>query len=207
MVDGNTIHSTAWLDLEAMVDTTNSAVIQRTAIMARRSACPQADAYTAKPEAASTLDCRTMPIAPGWQTENRPPRILIVDDDFEIADPVKFALQKLGYEVTHVPDGNQGVAAIATVNPDLMVLDMMMPGRSGFLVLEHLRSSKKSDVRVIMVTGNEGERHQAYARMLGADDYIHKPFAMDRLVQSVQKLLDEPFADGEIKAATESETE
>ena len=63
-----------------------------------------------------------MPIAPRWQTENRTPRILIVDDDFEIADPVKFALQKLGYEVTHAPDGNQGVAAIPVVNPDLMVL-------------------------------------------------------------------------------------
>ncbi len=148
-----------------------------------------------------------MPIAPGWQTENRAPRILIVDDDFEIADPVKFALQKLGYEVTHVPDGNQGVAAISTVNPDLMVLDMMMPGRSGFLVLEHLRSIKKSCVRVIMVTGNEGERHQAYARMLGADDYIHKPFAMDRLVQSIQKLLVEPFADGDIASATEPKPE
>ena len=148
-----------------------------------------------------------MPIAPGWQTENRAPRILIVDDDFEIADPVKFALQKLGYEVTHVPDGNQGVAAIATVNPDLMVLDMMMPGRSGFLVLEHLRSRKTSGVRVIMVTGNEGERHQAYARLLGADDYIHKPFAMDRLIQSVQSLLEEPFADGDRTTATELETE
>ncbi len=148
-----------------------------------------------------------MPIAPGWQTENRSPRILIVDDDFEIAEPVKFALQKLGYEVTHVPDGNQGVAAISTVNPDLMVLDMMMPGRSGFLVLEHLRSSMRAGVRVIMVTGNEGERHQAYARMLGADDYIHKPFAMDRLVQSVQKLLLEPFADGEAATTSESNTE
>ncbi len=148
-----------------------------------------------------------MPIAPGWQTENRSPRILIVDDDFEIAEPVKFALQKLGYEVTHVPDGNQGVAAISTVNPDLMVLDMMMPGRSGFLVLEHLRSSKRTGVRVIMVTGNEGERHQTYARMLGADDYIHKPFAMDRLVQSVQKLLLEPFADGESVITMESKPE
>ncbi len=148
-----------------------------------------------------------MPIAPGWQTENRSPRILIVDDDFEIAEPVKFALQKLGYEVTHVPDGNQGVAAISTVNPDLMVLDMMMPGRSGFLVLEHLRSSKRTGVRVIMVTGNEGERHQSYARMLGADDYIHKPFAMDRLVQSVQKLLLEPFADGESVITMESKPE
>ncbi len=148
-----------------------------------------------------------MPIAPGWQTENRSPRILIVDDDFEIAEPVIFALQKLGYEVTHVPDGNQGVAAISTVNPDLMVLDMMMPGRSGFLVLEHLRSSKRAGVRVIMVTGNEGERHQAYARMLGADDYIHKPFAMDRLVQSVQKLLLEPFADGVSATTMESNPE
>lgn len=148
-----------------------------------------------------------MPIAPGWQTENRSPRILIVDDDFEIAEPVKFALQKLGYEVTHVPDGNQGVAAISTVNPDLMVLDMMMPGRSGFLVLEYLRSSKRPGVRVIMVTGNEGERHQAYARMLGADDYIHKPFAMDRLVQSVQKLLLEPFPNGESATTMESKPE
>ena len=146
-----------------------------------------------------------MPIAPGWQTENRTPRILIVDDDFEIADPVKFALEKHGYDVVHVPDGNQGVAAISTVNPDLMVLDMMMPGRSGFLVLEHLRITKQSFVRVIMVTGNEGERHQAYARMLGADDYIHKPFAMDRLVQRVQELLAEPFPDGE--PTTESESE
>ncbi len=146
-----------------------------------------------------------MPIAPGWQTENRTPRILIVDDDFEIADPVKFALEKLGYDVTHVPDGNQGVAAIANVKPDLMVLDMMMPGRSGFLVLEHLRSTKQSFVRVIMVTGNEGERHQAYARMLGADDYIHKPFAMDRLVQRVQELLAQPFPNGD--PATESKSE
>ena len=148
-----------------------------------------------------------MPIAPGWQTENRSPRILIVDDDFEIAEPVKFALQKLGYEVTHVPDGNQGVAAIATVNPDLMVLDMMMPGRSGFLVLEHLRSSLRPHVRVIMVTGNDGQRHEDYARTLGADDYIHKPFAMDRLVSRVQDLLAQPFADGEKTIESESQSE
>ena len=89
--------------------------------------------------------------------------------------------------------------SIETVNPDLMVLDMMMPGRSGFLVLEHLRRIKKSMVRVVMVTGNDGERHQAYARMLGADDYIHKPFAMDKLVQTIQRLLDEPFPDGSVE--------
>jgi DNA-binding response OmpR family regulator len=98
-----------------------------------------------------------------------------------------------------VPDGDQGVDSIETVNPDLMVLDMMMPGRSGFLVLEHLRRIKKSMVRVVMVTGNDGERHQAYARMLGADDYIHKPFAMDKLVQTIQRLLDKPFPDGSVE--------
>lgn len=136
-----------------------------------------------------------MPIEPAWRRENRPPRVLIVDDDFEVAEPVKYALEGLGYQVKHVSDGNQGVAAIDVVNPDLMVLDMMMPGRSGFLVLEHLRRVKRSNIRVIMVTGNEGERHQAYARMLGADDYMHKPFAMDRLLARAQELLQQPFPD------------
>lgn len=138
-----------------------------------------------------------MPIEPAWRRENRPPRVLIVDDDFEVAEPVKFALEGLGYSVTHVSDGNKGVDAIEVVNPDLMVLDMMMPGRSGFLVLEHLRRIKRSNVRVIMVTGNEGERHQAYARMLGADEYMHKPFAMDRLLQRAQELLATPFPDSD----------
>lgn len=144
-----------------------------------------------------------MPIAPAWQTENRSPRILIVDDDFEVAEPVKYALEDLGYSVTHVPDGNQGVDAIAVVKPDLMVLDMMMPGRSGFLVLEYLRRTKNTYVRVVMVTGNDGQRHQDYARMLGADDYIHKPFSMELLTGTIKRLLAEPFPDGNLPADSE----
>jgi DNA-binding response OmpR family regulator len=54
---------------------------------------------------------------------------------------------------------------------------------------------KRDHVRVIMVTGNEGERHQAYARMLGADDYMHKPFAMEKLVARAKELLALPFVD------------
>lgn len=136
-----------------------------------------------------------MPITPAWQRENRMPRILIVDDDLEIAEPVKFALQNLGYSVTHKPDGVQGAEAVDALSPDLMILDMMMPGQSGFLVLEHLRRTMRTQIRVIMVTGNDGERHKNYARILGADDYIHKPFAMDRLLASVDRLLNEPFPD------------
>ncbi|MCU0710163.1 MAG: response regulator transcription factor [Pirellula sp.] len=132
---------------------------------------------------------------PTWKTENRPPRILIVDDDYEIANPVRFAFEGLGYEVVHMPDGKQGAQKLDVYQPDLLVLDMMMPGQSGFLVLEHIRRSKKSRIRIIMVTANEGARHESYARMLGVDEYMHKPFALDRLVATAQELLEKPFPD------------
>ena len=76
-------------------------------------------------------------------------------------------------------------------DPDLVILDMMMPKRSGFLVLEKLRRTRETPLRVIMITANEGSRHKAYAEMLGVDDYIRKPFAMDRLVDAVERLLTE----------------
>lgn len=136
-----------------------------------------------------------MPTEPAWKAQNRPPRILIVDDDYEVADPVRFALEGLGYEVIHMPNGKLGAQKLDEVNPDLMVLDMMMPGQSGFLVLEHVRRTKRDRIRIIMVTGNEGTRHEAYARMLGVDDYLRKPFALDRLVARVQELLEMPFPD------------
>jgi DNA-binding response OmpR family regulator len=66
---------------------------------------------------------------------------------------------------------------------------MMMPKRSGFLVLEKLRRVRETPVRVIMITANEGSRHKAYAEMLGVDDYIRKPFPMDRLIESVKRLV------------------
>ena len=66
---------------------------------------------------------------------------------------------------------------------------MMMPRRSGFLVLERLRQTTDTPVHVIMITANEGSRHKAYAEMLGVDDYLRKPFPMDRLVNSVTRLL------------------
>ena len=74
-------------------------------------------------------------------------------------------------------------------NPDLVILDMMMPKRSGFLVLERIRRSRPVPLRVIMVTANEGSRHKAYAEMLGVDDYLRKPFAIDRLLESVGRVL------------------
>lgn len=116
-------------------------------------------------------------------------RILLVDDDYEIIESLKTALEAHGYQILVARDGNQGLAMAERDNPDLVILDMMMPKRSGFLVLEKLRRTKAVPMRIIMITANEGSRHKAYAEMLGVDDYIRKPFAMDRLMASVNRLL------------------
>jgi DNA-binding response OmpR family regulator len=116
-------------------------------------------------------------------------RILLVDDDAEIIEAMRYALEGRGFQVLIARDGNQGLAMAEREDPDLVILDMMMPKRSGFLVLEKLRRTRPVPVRIIMVTANEGSRHKAYAEMLGVDDYIRKPFAMDRLMESVKRLL------------------
>ncbi len=116
-------------------------------------------------------------------------RVLLVDDDAEIVESIRAALEAAGYETLVARDGNQGLSMAQREDPDLVILDMMMPKRSGFLVLEWLRRNQKVPVRVIMITANEGMRHEGYARQLGVDDYIRKPFAMDRLIDSVNRLL------------------
>ena len=126
------------------------------------------------------------------QSPPEPPRslrVLLVDDDAEIIESMRTVLESKGYEILVARDGNQGLLMAERENPDLVVLDMMMPKRSGFLVLERLRRSHPVPMRVIMITANEGSRHRAYAEMLGVDDYIRKPFAMDRLLDSVQRLI------------------
>lgn len=115
--------------------------------------------------------------------------VLIVDDDPEIIESLRYALSQKGFQVSVARDGNQGVAFAETKNPDLVILDMMMPRRSGFLVLERLRQTTENPVPVIMITANEGARHREYAEMLGVSDYIPKPFTMDRLLNSVSNLL------------------
>jgi DNA-binding response OmpR family regulator len=118
-----------------------------------------------------------------------PKRILLVDDDREIVEAMRVALEAQDYRILVARDGNQGLAMAEREDPDLVILDMMMPKRSGFLVLEKLRRTRQVPTRVIMITANEGSRHKAYAEMLGVDDYIRKPFAMDRLLDSVNRLL------------------
>jgi DNA-binding response OmpR family regulator len=113
--------------------------------------------------------------------------VLLIDDDYEIINAMRAVLENKGYRVLTASDGNAGINVAERERPDMVVVDMMMPKKSGFLVLERLKVNKKAGPRVIMITANEGGRHRAYAEMLGVDDYIRKPFAMDRLLESVKK--------------------
>ena len=116
-------------------------------------------------------------------------KILIIDDDAEIVESVSYALKGEGFAVVSARDGNQGLALAEKESPDLIILDMMMPKRSGFLVLEKLRRSEDA-TPVIMITGNEGSRHKAYAELLGVCEYIRKPFQMNKLVRAVRSILE-----------------
>jgi DNA-binding response OmpR family regulator len=117
-----------------------------------------------------------------------PRTVLVVDDDPEIVSALRIVLEKQGYRVVTAMDGNAGLAAAEQETPDLVIVDMMMPKKSGFLVLEKLKTQPGQGPPVIMITANEGTRHQAYAEMLGASDYIRKPFDMKRLLESVERL-------------------
>ena len=114
--------------------------------------------------------------------------ILLIEDDRDISATLQNVLESAGYQVIAADNGIEGRKIAEESTPDLVITDMMMPRMGGFPVLEYLRSLKKQP-RVIMITANEGSRHKAYAEMLGVDDYIRKPFAMDRLVDSVARLL------------------
>jgi len=113
--------------------------------------------------------------------------ILLVDDDEDLVASLRTALEGSGYRVVTAGDGNLGLALTEREAPDLVVVDMMVPLRSGLLVLEKVKSRPNAPP-VIMITANESPRHRAYAERLGADEYLCKPFESDHLVASVRRL-------------------
>ncbi|MCH8969354.1 MAG: response regulator [Planctomycetes bacterium] len=116
--------------------------------------------------------------------------VLIVDDDPEILQAIKLAFEDIGAKIETAADGNTAIDLAINHKPDLVVLDAMLPKRSGFLVLEKLKSAKQENkFRIIMITGNQGTRHKTWAESLGVDDYINKPFSMDTLLDKADKLL------------------
>jgi len=96
-----------------------------------------------------------------------------------------------GVEIRQSGNGNEAVKMIQDKAPDLLILDQMLPGRSGFLVLEKIRSIRQEQGKppVIMITANPGARHKVYAETLGVDVYINKPFRMEKLINAAKDLL------------------
>ena len=117
--------------------------------------------------------------------------ILVVDDDTDILTAIEMVMKESGAAVLTATDGNTAVKLAEEQEPDLLILDAMLPQRSGFLVLEKLKAKKPkgSKPHVIMITANTGKRHQAWATSLGAEAYINKPFAMEKLMAAVEKVL------------------
>jgi DNA-binding response OmpR family regulator len=122
--------------------------------------------------------------------------ILLVDDDHDILTSMQAAFEPTGAKIETAANGNKAVELAEKSRPDLVVLDMMLPGRSGFLVLEKIKARKPRDSKpfVIMITGNQGARHKTFAQSLGVSEYFNKPVKMDRLISTAEKLLATPAA-------------
>ena len=117
--------------------------------------------------------------------------ILLVDDDKDILAAIEAALEDLSPTILTAPDGDAAMQQADESNPDLVVLDMMLPKHSGFLVMEKLKHGKKrSDPPlIVMITGNMGVRHKSYAESLGVSAYLNKPFRMEKLIETITSLL------------------
>ena len=121
-------------------------------------------------------------------------RVLLVDDDSDILTSMQAAFEPTGASIETASNGNKAVELAEKNSHDLVILDMMLPGRSGFLVLEKIKAKKPRNAKpfIIMITGNQGARHKMYAESLGVSEYFNKPVKLDKLIASAEKLLATP---------------
>ncbi len=126
-----------------------------------------------------------------------PGKILVVDDDPDILDAVTMILESQGYEVVSARDGIEGLATLKAENPDLMILDLLMPKMDGFAVCKELqdpRWSKYKSIPILMLTSVREEASRRRYELetgleLDVDDYVEKPMSPDILLERVSKLI------------------
>jgi DNA-binding response OmpR family regulator len=117
-------------------------------------------------------------------------RILVVDDDDDIRGLLRTLLERAGHEVSDASDGRDGLRELFAGSPDLVILDVAMPGLDGWATLERIR--EVSDVPVLMLTARDAEVERVRGLKGGADDYVVKPFGRQELVARVDVLLRRP---------------
>jgi DNA-binding response OmpR family regulator len=117
-------------------------------------------------------------------------KILIVDDEPNIVISLEFLMKKEGFEVAVANDGDEALAKVASFNPDLILLDVMMPKKSGFEVCEALRANpQRNALQIVMLTAKGRDTEVAKGLALGADAYFTKPFSTKELVAKVKEML------------------
>jgi DNA-binding response OmpR family regulator len=121
-------------------------------------------------------------------------RILVVDDDHDIRGLLRALLERAGHEVADASDGRAGLRELYAGAPDLVILDVSMPGLDGWATLERIR--EVSDVPVLMLTARDAELERVRGLRGGADDYVVKPFGRQELVARVDVLLRRPHREG-----------
>lgn len=114
-------------------------------------------------------------------------KILIVEDESSLAEPLSFLLRKEGFETVVADDGNKAIELFTTQRPDLILLDLMLPGLSGTEVCKRIRTN--SMVPIIMLTAKDDEVDKVVGLELGADDYVTKPYSSRELVARIKAVL------------------
>jgi DNA-binding response OmpR family regulator len=121
-----------------------------------------------------------------------PRTILVIDDDPDIRADVQMLLEDEGYRVLTAPDGHSGLQRVSSERPDLVIVDMMMPKMSGFIVLERIKQHADKSVPVIMLTANGSDQQRAFAEFLGVDAYLSKPVTFGQLLENLRRLCPTP---------------
>ena len=117
-------------------------------------------------------------------------KILIVDDEPNIVISLEFLMKKEGFAVAVANDGDEALAMVASFNPDMLLLDVMMPKKSGFEVCEALRADpERAGLKIVMLTAKGRDTEMAKGLAIGADAYVTKPFSTKELVDKVKEML------------------
>lgn len=120
-------------------------------------------------------------------------RILLVEDEQNIALALKFLIEKMGHQVTHIDDGHRALREVAGLAPDLVLLDVTLPGASGYEICQHIRATPALEAtRVLILTARGADIERRKALAMGADGFMSKPFEMSELQARVTELLARP---------------
>lgn len=125
-------------------------------------------------------------------TEQAKKKILIIEDEIDILNMVKMRLEASGYEVIAAQDGNTGYSKAKSDNPDLIILDLMLPGIDGYQVCRLLKFDEKyRHIPIIMLTARSQQEDREWGQKVGADYYLTKPFESKELLDKIKELIGE----------------